>query len=83
MRNKDLCRVCGYESDVPPWGEDGLPLFDICPCCGVEWGYEDALPAGVKQYRENWISRGAPWFDRYTARDGLETSERLRRLSVD
>jgi len=46
------CRVCGFREDEPPWGEDGrTPLFDFCPCCGVEHGYGDATPAGARNWR--------------------------------
>jgi hypothetical protein len=56
------CRVCGFLSESPPWGEDGLtPLFDFCPCCGVEHGYQDATKTGVLKYRADWIRSGAAW----------------------
>lgn len=59
-----VCRVCGYKSESPPWGEDNSsPNFDFCPCCGVEHGYQDATPAGTRKYRENWINSGAVWDD--------------------
>lgn len=58
------CRVCGLEQDQPPWGDDGMtPSFDICSCCGVEFGYEDATLQGTQTYRQSWMSKGAPWFD--------------------
>ena len=54
------CRVCGYKSKDPPWGADGqTPLFDLCECCGVEHGYEDATPAGARVFREKWVKSGA------------------------
>lgn len=53
------CRVCGYLPPSPPWGESGKePSFEICPCCGVEWGYEDALDAGVVRFRSCWLAQG-------------------------
>jgi hypothetical protein len=56
------CRVCGLLQGDPPWGEDGSsPTFNICPCCGVEFGYEDSLVKGVHLYREAWLKKGAPW----------------------
>lgn len=46
------CPVCGYDAGYPPWGEDGrLPTFDICACCGTEWGYE-GTPEGTGAPRE-------------------------------
>jgi hypothetical protein len=56
------CRVCGLIQDEPPWGRDGTTAtFDICDCCGVEFGYEDSTLAGVKRYREQWLAEGAEW----------------------
>ena len=57
------CRVCGYQDDNLPYGEDGkTPSFDICACCGVTHGYEDTLVAAVLRYRKIWISGGSKWF---------------------
>jgi len=58
------CRVCGLLQDDPPWGEDGhTASFEICVCCGTEFGYEDATPAGVARKRAGWLAAGTPWFD--------------------
>ncbi|MDE0547415.1 hypothetical protein [Microbacterium sp. C7(2022)] len=76
------CRVCGYEPADAPWGADGTePSWEICPCCGVEFGYEDASAAGVRKYRERWVAAGAPWSDPTTPLDDLELNERLARIS--
>lgn len=57
------CRVCGLEQSEPPWGEDGCtPSFDICDCCGTEFGYEDCLPVSARKARAIWLSNGCPWF---------------------
>ena len=67
MHNDDTimrCRVCGLLQSDPPWGYDGVsPTFDFCPCCGVEFGYEDALPLGAQRWREKWIANGAEWMN--------------------
>jgi hypothetical protein len=58
------CRVCGYQSETPPWGDDGeTPLYDYCPCCGVEHGYQDCQPSAARKYREGWIKSGAIWYE--------------------
>lgn len=57
-----LCRVCGWESAGYPWGEEGLkPSFEICPCCGVEFGNDDSSAKGVRQARARWMEDGYPW----------------------
>lgn len=62
--NKHNCRVCGLYIEELPWGEDGnCPTYEICPCCGVEFGNEDYTIQSVKEYREDWIKKGANWFE--------------------
>ena len=64
MHSSDIyhCRVCGLRLDDPPWGDDGrTPLYEFCPCCGVEFGYQDATPLGAKKHREQWLKAGAKW----------------------
>lgn len=61
--NLYFCKVCGYKNAEAPWGEDGqTPSFEMCPCCGVEFGFEDYLETGLRDYREKWIQEGCPWF---------------------
>lgn len=62
---KYTCHVCGYpELSDPPWGDDGKSSsFDICPCCGVEYGYEDAREAAMLKFRQQWIASGGKWFN--------------------
>lgn len=60
--NLYVCRVCGALQSDPPWGETCKdPSFDICDCCGVEFGYEDATLSGLKRCREKWLSGGGKW----------------------
>lgn len=59
-----FCRVCGLYSKTPPWGEDNqTPTYEICSCCGVEFGNEDYTLGSIKSYRDNWINSGLKWFD--------------------
>ena len=63
MKDKYYCKVCGNELANAPWGIDGTtPTYEICPCCGVEFGNEDYTLESVKRYREQWIYNGAKWF---------------------
>jgi len=62
--NNFHCRVCGYLPEMPPWGGDGQsPTYEICPCCGVEYGYEDSTVSSVKKYRDEWADAGYKWQD--------------------
>lgn len=59
------CRVCGLHfDDFCPWGESGKePSYDICPCCGIEFGYGDETRRTVLSYRKFWFeNNGAQWF---------------------
>lgn len=77
-----ICRICGYLfSGWSPWGEDGQsPTFDFCPCCGVEFGYQDSSLAGVRRWRDRWLRDGAQWSDSYVESDGLEADARMSRV---
>lgn len=83
VKDPHLCRVCGYYSEEPPWGLTGdEPTFDICPCCGVEWGYEDATQLAIERYRNAWLASGAQWYDPTIPSDDLSPSVRLARIGV-
>lgn len=59
-----LCRVCGLYVESSPWGDDGkCPTYEICPCCGVEFGNEDYTIESTIEYRIKWLNNGAKWFD--------------------
>lgn len=38
--------------------------YGICPCCGVEYGLDDAFDSHLK-LRNQWLKRGAPWFSQH------------------
>ena len=62
-REDAVCRVCGLAQSEPPWGEDDrVPIFDICDCCGTEFGYEDCTIDSVKAARARWLANRMPWF---------------------
>lgn len=50
------CPVCMYPSLAYPPRD-----YHICPCCGTEFGNDDA-EFSHDQLREMWISAGARWF---------------------
>jgi len=53
---KYMCPVCMYQ-DLPYPPRD----YHICPCCGTEFGNDDADQT-PRELREAWLSAGAPWF---------------------
>ena len=48
------CPVCGFGMDQPP--DD----FNICPSCGVEFGYSDS-GSSYEALRSEWLRHGAAW----------------------
>jgi hypothetical protein len=76
------CRVCGLFIDNLPWGESGdCPTYEICPCCGVEFGNEDYLMESAKKYRKEWISGGANWFAPKGKPEHWQLSEQIMKVS--
>jgi len=56
-----ICPVCGFKGlKEMPYDKQGSPSYEICHCCGFEFGLDDK--ASMDQFRENWIKKGAPWF---------------------
>jgi hypothetical protein len=68
--DEHTCPVCGYPDLFErPWS-DGSPSDEICPCCGTQFGYDDALGADhidarqriYRELRRAWVAAGSPWF---------------------
>lgn len=58
------CRICGLYIEEEPWGKDGkCPTYEICPCCGVEFGNEDYTIKSAIEYRNQWVENGYKWFN--------------------
>lgn len=88
MRNNQqpslFCRICGLQQDDPPWGEDGnSPSFDICPCCGVEFGYEDCNLNAVKAYRNEWLKNNATWFQPKKKPENWSLENQLKNITEE
>lgn len=69
MASNYKCPICGFsELHEPPYDDDDCPSFEICPCCGSEFGYDDAAPSLEKRsqkwyvLREKWVSEGMSWY---------------------
>lgn len=61
---------------APPWSDlgsppysqaYGFPSYEVCPCCGFEFGNDDepgtAAGATFAAYLREWIVAGCNWFD--------------------
>lgn len=60
--NEYICRICGLIQDEPTWEEE-VSSHNLCPCCGVEFGYEDITLISIRQYRTKWIDLGYKWVE--------------------
>ena len=51
---------------------------NICPCCGIEFGYDDFYFTHA-ELRESWVNKGAKWFSEFTpAPLGWNAQEQLK-----
>lgn len=61
MAGGNVCPVCGWdELEEPPYNSYGNASFEICPCCGTEFGYSDATTSH-DELRRRWLDSGAVW----------------------
>ena len=59
IKKKYICPVCGFDQlNEPPYDDKNNPSYEICSCCGFEFGVDE----GFKGFRACWIEIGAKWF---------------------
>ena len=81
---KFICNICGYPNlDRPSRDETGAPSFDICQCCGGEFGYNDASQEAEVNYRRNWVLNGAHWFDPSLEPMGWSLRDQLLNIDIN
>jgi len=64
-----VCPACGYDQlEQPAWLDERHPSDQICPSCGIQFGYDDAVGGDLaarafvyRDWREAWRERGCPW----------------------
>jgi hypothetical protein len=83
-----LCFVCGYSDLVdPPWDNDA-PSDEICPSCGIHFGYDDAAGGDpglresiYREWRRRWIAAGMRWWSLSDAPVGWDPEAQLRSVT--
>lgn len=78
---KYICPVCGYDKlDEPPYNEILEASYDTCPCCGVEFGYDDFKNDNVSFSiaRRKWVEEGAKWFNENQKPNNWNMEEQLK-----
>ena len=84
MKEEHYCRICGLYMKDKPWGDDGQsPTYEICPCCGVEFGNEDYDLFSIKEYRKEWLKNGANWFDKKKKPVSWDVNKQLMNVPED
>lgn len=83
-----LCPVCGYVLDQEPW-EDGIGSQEICCCCGIQFGYDDAAQGDpvrrvdvYSRWRSTWIEEGMEWRGSGAAPSAWDPLFQLRKIGV-
>jgi RNA polymerase subunit RPABC4/transcription elongation factor Spt4 len=85
-----VCPVCGYRNLARrPW-KGSANSYEICPSCGIEFGYEDGTGDDWvrRQHRHlelrlAWIDRGSPWSSSDPSPPGWDPVMQLLGIGVD
>lgn len=83
MNEKEyICHVCGFDGlKEPVSNKQNEPSYEICPCCGFEFGFDDAIGKDrYENFRINWIKSGANWFMPKLKPDNWQLKEQLKNL---
>ena len=76
----NCCPVCGYDGlNEPPYDGDGNPSYEICNCCGYEFGFDKQ---NFDEYRLKWLSGGTKWFNPKAQPEYWTPLKQLLRIGV-
>lgn len=85
------CPVCGYpELANQPWNEHGRNAsFEICPCCGIQFGNDDlpmedtiTIAELHDKWRDKWIEGGMKYVYPRTKPDGWNPIVQLKKAGL-
>ena len=82
MKQRYVCPICGYDKlEEPPFDETGEPSFEICPCCGIEFGFDlENAHISEQEYRQNWLNGGSNWFIPEEKPDNWDLQDQLKKI---
>jgi hypothetical protein len=66
-KSRNTCPVCGYpDLEEPAYDSYDCSSFEICECCGTEFGLHDKHATISKEdmhlhLRQQWAEAGFPW----------------------
>jgi hypothetical protein len=83
----NYCPVCGFDDlREAPWA-NGYGSQEICPCCGIQFGYEDCAggdptrrAALYVKRRAEWKASGMKWYSKRRPPEGWDPVRQLRRV---
>ena len=80
----NTCPVCGYNQLNKQPYEGTIPSYEICPCCGFEFGFDDYSEGwSHKRYRDKWILSGMVWFDPKLKPINWDAKQQLKNIEDD
>lgn len=85
MNNNFLCPACGFNLDFAPWNRES-PSDEICPCCWIQFGLDDAVPDAnqrpevYRRWREEWINERMPWRGKRSPPLGWDPGVQVQRV---
>jgi hypothetical protein len=59
------------------------PSDEICPCCGIQFGYDDASGRHEEVYeawRRQWMDSGMKWWSKREKPESFDRADQLLRL---
>ncbi len=80
------CPVCGFsELTEEPYSDSGGGSYEICYCCGYEFGVtDDDLGFSIEQWRKKWIKENMAWDrGREEPPKGWDPKEQLKNIGVE
>lgn len=79
---KHICPVCRYdELQQAPYDADGNESFEICHCCGFEFGFDDIHDGHTfESYRDKWMIAGATWFYQQSKPEVWDLKQQLKKI---
>jgi len=71
----------------PPYEEFfGAPSYEVCSCCGFEFGNDDnpgtSSPVSFEDFRKEWLLEGAKWFDKNALKSTWNLEIQLLQIGV-
>jgi hypothetical protein len=79
---RELTEMASARGLKPPYEQYfGDPSYEVCACCGFEFGNDDnpgtSAPASFEEYIREWIRLGCVWFDPTKKPPGWQLMDQL------